>query len=600
MTKKTIKTGAESIKWDLSPLFKGINDPNIPAITKKTKAQAAAFEKKHKNKINGYDSKKLKHAFNEFEKILTPFDHACQYAQLLFSENTQNNEAKALLTRLDEAESEIRNTLLFFDLEVGQLSSKKIQAHLKSPHLKNYAYYIAHTHKTAKFALSEKEEKWINIKNLNGENALKKLYDELTASFSFELKIDGRIKKLTPSECRALRHHPDKTIRKNAMQTFFAKYKSQSITLTAIYNHLTKDYNLEAKLRGYKNAIAVRNTQNDINDKTIAILHDVTTASYPLVHRYYRLKAKLLQLPNLNLADIYAPIPEVNKHYTWNEAKDLVLSAYAAFDNELYVMAKKMFDDKKIHATIQPGKQGGAFCSSSTPIQLPYVLINFLGKEQDVATLAHELGHAIHNMLCAKQTLINYHPVLPFAETASVFGEMLVTDLLLKKETSKQIKIAILSHKLEDIFATSHRQNMLSRFEMSSHKLIQKELLSAQALCELYQHELKLMFGNSVCYLTEYDWEWATIPHIFEWPFYVYAYNFANLFVLALYQQYQEEGTAFTPKFKALLSSGRSQSPQKMADVIGKTFHHESFWKKSIAQIERMITMLENLINDNA
>jgi oligoendopeptidase F len=219
-----------------------------------------------------------------------------------------------------------------------------------------------------------------------------------------------------------------------------------------------------------------------------------------------------------------------------------------------------------------------------------------MAKPRDVSTMAHELGHAIHDMLSAqKQTLINFHPILPLAETASVFAEMLVTDQLLKTETSKAAKIALLTDKLEDIFATSHRQNMFSRFEMVTHKEISGRLLDANELCELYTKELKLMFGKSISYPKEYQWEWSTIPHIFESPFYVHSYNFGNLLVMALYQQYLEEGKSFIPKYKALLSMGSAARPIEITQIVGADINDEKFWQKSIMYIESLLNQLKEL-----
>jgi len=280
----------------------------------------------------------------------------------------------------------------------------------------------------------------------------------------------------------------------------------------------------------------------------------VTTESYSLVQRYYSLKAKMLNLPELTLSDIYAPLPDADRFYPFEEAKTLVLDAFQAFDEEFHTLTKTMFTEQRIDAPVEQGKRGGAFCSSSTPDLKPYVLLNYTGKVRDVSTMAHELGHAIHAMFSRQQNLTNYHSILPLAETASIFSEMVLTDYLLKNETDTAVKKALLTGKLEDIFATSHRQNMFSSFEIAAHAAINQNLQSADDLCELYSGELKKMFGNSVQMTAEYAWEWSSIPHIFNVPFYVYAYNFGNLLVLALYQQYLEEGASFKPRYKNFLS----------------------------------------------
>jgi oligoendopeptidase F len=304
----------------------------------------------------------------------------------------------------------------------------------------------------------------------------------------------------------------------------------------------------------------------------------------------------MLGLNELTLADIYAPLPNSNKTYTWNEAKKLVLDAFASFDDEFYILAKSMFDFNRIDGPSVPNKLGGAFCSSSTPDLKPYVLLNFTGKLKDVSTMAHELGHAIHAMLSTSQHLFNYHPIMPLAETASVFSEMILTDKFLKEMNDKETKVSLLTSKLEDIFATSHRQNMFSRFELKIHKIISERLMSSDELCEAYREELEEMFGDSVVYSEIYNWEWASIPHLLNVPFYVYAYNFANLLVIALYQQYLDEGDVFVPKFKTFLGSGSSASPSELTKKMGIDINNPDFWRQSMKYIEGMIDQLEELL----
>ena len=340
----------------------------------------------------------------------------------------------------------------------------------------------------------------------------------------------------------------------------------------------------------------MRNTENDLDDSVINTLIDVTTESYSLVQRYYKLKKKLLGLDELTLADIYAPLPEADKQFSWDEAKALVLDAFGSFDSDFYEKAKLMFDKNRIDAPAVKNKRGGAFCSSSTPKRNPFVLLNFTGKVRDVSTLAHELGHAIHSMYSKKQHIFTAHPILPLAETASVFSEMILTDLLLNTYDDDSLKISLLSTKLEDIFSTSHRQNMFTRFEVRAHDRIDKSLLSSTDMCTIYNEELKLMFGDSVTYTDEYQWEWSCIPHMIRVPFYVYSYNFANLLVLSLYQQYLEEKSAFIPKFKEFLSMGSSAKPTDIINLVDQDIHDPQFWQKSIVYIESMIDRLESLI----
>lgn len=585
---------ADSIRWDLSELFSGIEDSQIKKTLEQGKQEAEAFVARYKGKLTSLSDQELAQAYRTLEDIWTPLYKVSQYVHLMYATDTADDTIKSTVAFVDEAESEIGNLMVFFSLELGEVSETIFKT-WQTPALANYAYSLLRTKETARYNLSEKEEQLVNIKDLTGSRAFRKLYSELTSSFQFEFEIDGQLKKMNGSELRALRQHPDKDIRRKAMALFFSRYEETQLTLTHCFNNIVKNEALENQLRGYTTPISPRNIGNDLSEEVVAVLHQITSESYVLVQRYYKLKAKLLNLPDMTLADIYAPMPKSSKKYSWEETKTLVLNSFKAFDEEIYAMAKAMFDENRIDAPVTPTKRGGAFCSSSTPDLKPYVLLNFLGRQRDVSTLAHELGHAIHDMLCSKQTLTNYHPILPLAETASVFAEMLLTDQFLKQETDLLAKQALLTDKLEDIFATSHRQNMFSRFEMASHAKIGENLMSSQELCDLYESELKAMFGDAVIYTPEYRWEWTSIPHIYESPFYVYAYNFGNLLVMALYQQYLEEGKSFIPKYKEFLSLGSAASPIDITQTVKADIQSPEFWRKSLRYIERLVEELEQI-----
>ena len=500
MTKK-------EINWNLSDLFKTISDPKIQTIIRKVQKDSSDFQKNYKEKIKNLSSKELAIAYKTLEKILSPLYKVSQFASLSQSTDIANNKIKALVNQIDEVESSVSNTILFFDLELGKLPQSKINAHLKSKELKNFAYSIKRSKETEKYNLSEKEEQLSNLKDLTGSEAFKKLYEELTSSFEFEFKVAGKKKKMTGSELRALRLDKDPKVRRAAMKLFYSRYEENKLVLTHTFNNIIKEFNIERKLRGYKTPISVKNIGNDLDDKVIDILHEITTESNTLVQEYYKIKKRILKLKEMTLADIYAPIPKNEKKYTYEEAQTIVLDSFKRFDKDFHKMAQSMFKEKRVDVYVKKGKRGGAFCSSSTPDINPYVLLNFLGKPRDVSTLAHEFGHAIHAMLSQKQSLFNYHAILPLCETASVFCEMLVTDHLKSTLKTKTEKISLLTDKLEDIFATSHRQNMFSTFEKTSHQKLTDGIMSTDELCNSYKKELKNMFGSSVKIPEEYKWE---------------------------------------------------------------------------------------------
>ena len=593
MLSKQQEKEVSKITWDLSDLYDSLESPDLKKGLEKAEQDATKIQDRYKGKIKSLDAADLLKVYQAIESVWELYSRASQYIHLRYAIETDNDPIKSWVDTCDQVGTAIGNALVFFELEIGAVPKATYTTWRQSPVLENYHYSLEHSHKTARYNLSEKEEQLSALKNLTGIDAFQKLYEEFTSSFAYQFKINGKEETLTGDSLRALRTHKDKEVRRRAMKTFYKKYEENQLIFTHIYNNILKSKSQEKTSRGYKSTINIKNIHNDLSDEVIELLHDVTKSSYPLVQRYYTLKKRIINCPDMTLADIYAPMPQTDQTYAYSEAKDIVLDGFNRFDSEIYDMAKAMFDENRIHAPVLPKKRGGAFCSGAIPSIKPYVMLNYLGRPRDIATIAHELGHAIHDMLAAKQTLTNFHPILPLAETASVFAEMLVTDKLLADTQDPLTKQSILSEKIEDIFATSHRQNIFSTFEMATHQKAETQLLTTNDLCETYQSQLKDMFGNVVKQPEEYKWEWSTIPHIFESPFYVYSYNFGNLFVMALYQQYLEEGTAFIPKYKALLSEGSAQSPEDIMKIMGCDPKDPVFWNKSITYISSLIDRLE-------
>ncbi|MBN1595586.1 M3 family oligoendopeptidase [candidate division FCPU426 bacterium] len=592
---RTVET--DDIRWDLNDLFMSLNDSRIQATLEEARTRTTAFAAAYKGKIANLSSAALHTALLELESILDRLGRLGEYANLVYAVDTGNDQVKAFEMKIRETCTDINNQLVFFDLELGRMEEALIRQHEKHPALHRYSYYLHRRAETAKYQLTEREEQLANIKDLTGSQAFTNLYEDLTAAFQCEFDLDGKTMTLTGEELRALRQHPEAEVRRRAMRTFLHAYREQRLVIASVFNHVIKDYNLERKWRGYPSPISVQNIRNNLDEATVRILHEATTASYDLVQNYYRLKARMIKLPDMTLADIYAPLPETRLAYSWPEAKKMVLAAFRGYDEDFYLKARSMFTEQRMDTAVRPGKRGGAFCSSAVPEIKPYILLNYQGRLRDVATMAHELGHAVHAMYSREQNLLNFHAILPLAETASIFAEMLLTDYLLQQEQDAAVKRALLASKLEEIFATSHRQNMFSRFEIAVHDRLGEGLLSADALCEIYRQELKLMFADAVQIPDEYAWEWATIPHMVAVPFYVYAYNFANLLVMSLFQQYQEEGGDFIPKFRKMLAQGSSASPGEITAIVGADINHPSFWQKGIQAIAKWVKELERLVD---
>jgi oligoendopeptidase F len=410
------------------------------------------------------------------------------------------------------------------------------------------------------------------------------------------MTVEGEEQEFTGEELLGFLHHPAADLRERAFATFLARHEEHGIVYSSVFNNIALDHSQELELRGYKAPMEPTNIANEIDAAIVERLMAVSEANYPLAREYFQLKARLLKLPRLKNTDIYAPLGEVDRRYTFNEAKDLVLAAYHQFNPDYGPIIEAFFDDRRIDALPRPGKGGGAFCMGMTPSLPPYVLLNFTGNLRDVATLAHELGHGLHFVLAGRQSMLNYHAPLPLAETASVFGEMLLTRYLLERETDPAVKVALLCAKIEDIIATTFRQNLLTRFEERLHLERKAGLLVSGRICEMWWEENDKLYGDAVEMIEPYRWGWSYISHFIHARFYCYSYTFAELLVLSLYRNYLQEGAAFIPKYEKILTSGGSLSPAETVRPAGIDLADPDFWQKGYDFLRELIDELKGLV----
>jgi len=459
----------------------------------------------------------------------------------------------------------------------------------------DYRYWLEQMRNFKPYTLSEPEEKVINIKNVTGASALEMLYDSITNRYVFKLEVDGEVKEMTRGELMTLVRKADPDLRARAYQELYHVYGEDAPILGQIYQNIVRDWkNENVTLRGFKSPISVRNTINDLPDEVINTLLDVTRKNIGIFHRYFRLKAQKIGMEKLRRYDIYAPLAESDKRYSFQEAADMTFEAFERFDPKFARLAKRVFDQGHVDSEVRKGKMSGAFCSTIGPDLTPWVLLNYQGKSDDVSTMAHELGHAVHSMMAEEHTLFTQHACLPLAETASTFGEMTLTDLFLERESDEGVRRDILFGQLDDAFATIIRQIYFALFEREAHDMIANNA-SVDELNEAYLANLKEEFGDAVEVSDEFKYEWVSIPHIYGTPFYVYAYAFGQLLVFALYKRYQEEGESFKPKYMRILSAGGSIAPIPLLAESGMDVTKAEFWQGGFDVIDGMVKRLENL-----
>ena len=512
------------------------------------------------------------------------------YSFLWFSENTQNEAALNLRDRLDRSLTVLGNRVLFFEIWFKDLPEDVAERLIaQSGDLK---YSLESIRRFKPYTLSETEEKLLNIKDVNGIDALVSLYEMITNHFTFTLEVDGEKRILTRDQLSTYFFHASADIRRAAYQELYRVYSANSTILAQIYSHRVRDWHAEGlELRGYATPIAARNVANDLPDTVVDTLLAVCRKNAGIFQRYFRLKAGWLGLGKMRRYDIYAPLAESDKQYDYAQAKEMVLDSFRAFSPQMADLAMRVFADNHLDSQARPGKRGGAFCYSALPELTPWVLVNFDGRPRDVATLAHELGHAIHAMLAADHSVSTFHASLPLAETASVFAEMQLTQRLLKQEQNPAVRRDLLAHAIDDAYVTVLRQAYFTLFEQEAHRMI-VEGKSFEEVAAAYMSNLVEQFGDSVELEDEFKWEWITIPHIYNAPFYTYAYSFGQLLVLALYQQYQLEGAPFIPRYLKILSYGGSDAPAKILREAGLEIDTAAFWQGGFDFLDNMITEL--------
>ena len=583
-------------KWDLSDLLPAPTEEVISERLQKLEQMVADFEARREQLSPQMAPDAFLQMIKDYEAIVEEMQRLGGFGQLWFSENTQSPEALAYRNRMQQILTELQNRLIFFDVWWKSLPDDAAQRLLpKGPKYADYRYFLTSMRRFKPFTLDEKSEQIINIKDANGIDAVLTLYAMLTNRLEFEIEVDGEVKRLTRDQLMAYAYSPRAELREAAYKELYRVYGQESQVLSQMYVNRVRDwYNENVRLRGFSSPIAVRNLINDIPDEAVEVLLQVARENAPLFQRYFRLKARWLGMDKLRRYDIYAPLAASEKTVPYEEAVQLVLDTLARFDPDVAAKARRVFDEQHIDSEIRKGKRGGAFCMTVSPRYTPWVLVNYTGRLRDVATLAHELGHAIHSMLAEHHSILTQHPPLPLAETASVFSEMLLTDRLLQEESDPLARRELLASAVDDIYATVMRQAYFVLFELVAHDKINQGV-PVQELYDDYMANLQEQFGDSVEISDEFKYEWVLIPHIYYTPFYCYAYSFGQLLVLALYRRYQEEGDAFKPKYLKLLAYGGSARPKDILEEIGVDMTDPGFWQKGFDVVKDMVDELERL-----
>lgn len=589
---QTKSIGSQGVKWDLTDLYSGIEDPKIKKDLRRAALKAKSFEQKYRRKINSkaLTPSTLLNAVEELESISEKIGKLLSYAYLVFATDTKNPKHGAFLQSIQEKSTEIRKHLMFFELEWVALNNKTTKKVLENRRLSHYRHFLEQQRRYKPHRLSEPEEKVLDEKANTGSRAFMRLFDEVINNIRFLVKLDSKITPLTETETLALLYDPDRKKRKAAAIGLTNGLTDNGHILTFIFNTLVQEHSINDRLRSYYDPMESRHLDNEIDKETVEALIETTEKNYNLVEKYYKLKKRLMGLKSFYDYDRYAPIYSEIKTISYTEARNIILESFGNFSNQMSRIALKFFEKNWIDSQAREGKRGGAFSHSTVPSVHPYVFTNFTGKLRDVMTLAHELGHGIHQYLSREQGYFQSNTPLTTAETASVFGEILVFHKLMENEKDPKVRLSLLCSKLEDIFATIFRQVVLTRFEESLHTARRKEgELTTEKINQLWLDANKKMFGNSVRLTKNYSYWWMYIPHFIHSPFYCYAYSFGELLVLALYRQYLNDGNQFVLRYLDLLSSGGNEAPHILLSRVGMNITEPEFWQGGMDFLAEMV-----------
>ena len=578
--------------WNLKDLYESPKAKNLNNDLNQLRRITKKFEKKYTYKITKLSPSQLLKAIIELENIDIKIDKIMSYAHLLVAEDGNNEKNKIFYQQMQEQITNIASSIVFFSLELNEVSNPKLNKIYAYKKLEPYKNWIKNIRKFKPYQLDVKTEKLLQEKSITSRSAWIRLFDDTIASLKFPFKG----KNLSSAEIFNFLSDKKESNRKKSAEVVSAVLKDNISLFTSITNNLAKDKSINDKWRGLPNPVSSRNLSNVVEDEVVEALTETIKENYPkIAHRYYKIKSKWLKKKSLMYWDRNAPLPfQSQSIYSWKDARQIVTDAYSNFDKRAGNIVNKFFDNSWIHAPVIPGKSPGAFAASTVPSVHPFILVNYQGKARDIATLAHELGHGIHQYLAGKkQTYFNSSTPLTLAETASVFGEMLTFKSLLSITKKENERKGLLANKVEDMLNTVVRQIAFFEFEKRIHDQRKIKELSVNEICKIWIDVQKQSLGPSIKFNDDYKYFWSYIPHFIHSPFYVYAYAFGDCLVNSLFNVYESKLPKFEDKYITLLESGGSNTYDKLLKPFGLNPKKKDFWQKGVNVIESLIDQLE-------
>lgn len=583
--------------WNLTALFQDINDPKIAKVFELSLEKARSFNLRYKGKISSLSNQEIIDAIRTYEQIDQEASKPSIFAYLIFAADTSKQEHGAFMQKCQDFATKINEDLIFFDLEITNLDENRSRSLIADAG--DYKHYLEKLFQWKPHRLSENEEKIFNDKAQTSGSAFTRLFEEELSQQKFAVGKGKKAKILNESQILDYLYSKDQKIRKIGSEAFTEGLKNIQKRVTFIYNTLINDKQINDTYRKFDLPESSRHIANETSPEALESLLQVVLNSNSIVQKYYHLKKKILKLEQMYDYDRYAPVGADKTGIAYESAKELVLKSFKSFSKRYHDYALKFFEGDWIDVPARDGKRGGAFCAGSTPDTHPFILLNFTGKQKDVKTLAHELGHGVHDLCMQKNSYFNYGTPLTLAETSSKFAEMLLFDNLMQSKISNKQKISLICDKLENIFASVYRQITMFKFEREAHAKRRKDgELSTDDLNKIWHDTQSEMFGDSIILTENYKIWWSYITHFFNTPFYVYAYAFGELLTLSLYAMYRssDDKAKFADKLMDdILGAGSTKSPQEILKTFNIDLNDPNFWQKGVDEIEKLIMQLEDL-----
>ncbi len=585
-------TGAEKVTWKLEDLVSPPDAAGVQAVLDQAEKRVEAFAARWRGRIAGLAAEEFREMLTDYEAILDAVGRAESVASLSWTTQSDDPARGALLQKVSERQSALVQKLVFLDIEWANAPEEEAARLMSHPALQHGRHFLEVARRYKPHLLTEAEEKILAEKSVTGRQAWVRWFDETMAATLF----DWRGSRVPAEVVLRQLYDASRETRREAAASVTRGLKEAARTTTYVFNTLLAEKASEDRLRKYPTWISARNLDNQVDDATVDALVRAVTSRYGVVARYYRLKKRLLGLEELFDYDRYAALPAAERRYGWSEAREIVLTAYGKFHPDMARIASEFFQKGWIDAAVHPGKRGGAFSSPTVPSVHPYIMVNFQGTAQDVMTLAHELGHGVHQYLARERGILQQNTPLTTAETASIFGETLVFNDLMEKEKDPAVVLSMLVREIESSFATVFRQVAMNRFEEAAHtaRRTRGELTTAD-FSALWMESQRAMFAGSVTLTDDYGAWWSYITHFLHVPGYVYAYAFGDLLVRSLYRRYLASGAGFPDRYLAMLAAGGSDWPARIVKPLDVDLADPGFWTEGLDLLEEMVARAEGL-----